>query len=86
MWPVRAIKNIKVQEHQSASPVFRSNAKGSLRVDLSTRLAIIEPVVELIGRLPRRSTIAGSWMRSSVNLGPTRRERGRRRGGNSKLW
>ena len=56
--------------------VFRSNAEGSLRVDLSTRLAIVELVVELIGRRPRRSTIAGSWMRSrDVNLGPTGRGR-----------
>jgi hypothetical protein len=39
MWPVRAIKNIKVRAH---------NAEGSLQVDLSTRLAIVELVVELI--------------------------------------
>ena len=61
--------------------VFRSNAEGSLRVDLSTRLAIVELVVELIGRPPRRSTIAGSWMRSrGVNLGRTGRSPGRGRG------
>jgi len=46
-----------------------------------TRLAIIEPVIELIGQLPRRSIIAGSWMRSKgVNLGPTGRRLGRGRG------
>jgi hypothetical protein len=42
MWPVRAIKNIKVRAY---------NAKGSLQVDLLTRLVIIELVIELIGRL-----------------------------------
>ena len=42
------------------SIVFRSNAEGSLRVDLLMRLAIVELVIELIGRPPRRSTIAGS--------------------------
>jgi hypothetical protein len=71
MWPVRAIKNIKVRAH---------NAKGSLRVDLSTQLAIVELIIELIGRPPRRSTIVGSWMRSrGVNLGLTGRGRGRGR-------
>ena len=56
------------------SIVFRSNAEGSLRVDLLTRLAILEPVIKLIGRLPRCSTITGSWMRSrGVDLGPTGR-------------
>ena len=40
MWPVRAIKNIKMRAH---------NAEGSLRVDLSTRLAFVELVIELIG-------------------------------------
>ena len=54
------------------SIVFRSNAEGSLRVDLLT--AILEPVIKSIGRLPRCSTIAGSWMRSrGVDLGPTGR-------------
>ena len=62
------------------SIVFHSNAEGSLLVDLSTRLAILEPVVELIGRLPRCSTIVGSWMRSrGVNLGPTGRPGARAR-------
>jgi hypothetical protein len=61
-------------ENQSARLVFGSNAKGSLRVDLSTRFAIVEPVVGLIGRPPRRSTIVGPYMRSrGVNLGPTGR-------------
>ena len=46
------------------SIVFHSNAEASLPVDLSTRLAILEPVVELISRLPQCSTITGSWMRS----------------------
>ena len=56
------------------SIVFHSNAEASLPVDLSTRLAILEPVVEFIGRLLRCSTIVGSWMRSrGVNLGPTGR-------------
>ena len=65
-------------------PVFRSNAEGALRVDLSTRFAIVEPVIGLIRRPPRRSTIAGPWMRSrSVNLGPTRRTRGRVAGGST---
>jgi len=69
MWPVHKIKNIKVRAH---------NAEGSPRVDLSTRLAIIGLVVELIDRPPRRSIIAGSWMRSrGVNLGLTGRGRGR---------
>jgi len=37
-------------------------------------LAIAEPVIGLIGRPPRRSTIADPWMRSrGVNLGPTGR-------------
>ena len=50
--------------------------------DPSTRLAIIEPVVELIDRPPRRSTIAGPWMRSrGVDLGPTGRGRARGRVG-----
>jgi hypothetical protein len=63
-------------------PVFRSNAKGSLRVDLSTRLAIVEPVIELIGRPPRRSIIAGSWMRGGgINLDPTGRRHGARGAG-----
>jgi hypothetical protein len=68
------------QEHQIASLVFRLNVKGFLRVNLLTRLAIIELVIELIGRLPRRSIIAGSWMRRGVNLGSTGRGRGRGRG------
>jgi len=68
------------RENQSASIVLRSNAEGSLRVDLSTRLAIVEPVAGLIGRLPRRSTIAGPWMRSSADLGPTGRARAWARG------
>jgi len=38
------------------------------------RLAIAEPVIGLIGRPPRRSTIAGPWMRSrGIDLGPTGR-------------
>jgi hypothetical protein len=62
----------------TATSVFRSNAGGSLRVDLSTRLAIIELVVELIGRPLRRSIIAGSWMQSGgVNLDSTGRRCGR---------
>jgi len=64
-------------------PVFHSNAECSLRVDLSTRLAIVEPVVELVGRPPRRSIIVGSWIQSrGVDLGLTgrRRRRGRGRG------
>ena len=65
-------------ENQSARPVFRSNAEGALRVDLSTRFTIVEPVVGLIGRPLRLSTIAGPQMRSGgVNLGPTGRSRGR---------
>ena len=61
--------------------VFRSNAEGSLQVDLSMRLAIVELVVGLIDRPPRRSTIAGPWMRSKgVDLGPTGRTRERTRG------
>ena len=69
-------------ENQSASPeykpVFRSNAEGSLWGNLSMRLTIIELVVKLIGRPPRRSKIAGSWLRSKgVDLGPTGRGRGR---------
>ena len=59
-------------------PIFRLNAEDSLREDLSTRLAIIELVVELIARPPRRSIIAGSWMQSrGVNLGSTGRRRRR---------
>ena len=77
MWPVRVIKNIKVRAH---------SAKGSL-VDLSTRLAIVGLVVELIGRPPRRSTIVGSWMQSrGVGLGLTGPGPGPGRGGSSKLW
>ena len=59
---------------RARSIVLGSNAEGSLRVDLSTRLAILEPVIELIGRLPRCSTIVGSWVRGrGVDLGPTGR-------------
>ena len=61
--------------------VFHSNAEGSLQVNLSTRLAIVEPVVGLIDRPPRRSTITGPWMRSrGVDLGPTGRARAWARG------
>jgi len=42
------------------------------------RLVIVELVVELIGRPPRRFIIAGSWMRSrGVDLGSSGRGRGR---------
>jgi hypothetical protein len=53
------------------SIVFRLNAKGSLQIDLLTRLAILEPVIELISQLPRYSIIAGSWIQSrGIDLGP----------------
>jgi hypothetical protein len=48
-------------ENQSVSLelVFRLNAKGSLQVDLLTQFVIVEPVIGLISRLPRRSIIVG---------------------------
>jgi hypothetical protein len=49
--------------------VFRLNTKGSPQVNLSTRLAIAELVIESTSQLWQRSIITGSWMQSwSINL------------------